>query len=375
MSAPRSARIQDHFATLTDPRRRKVVYPLINVVTIALCAVVAGADDFVSIAEYGRKKRAWLSQFLDLSAGIPSHDRFNAILGALRPAEFERCLLSWITALHEVTGGQVVAIDGKALRRSFDAAGSKSAIHMVSAWATANHISLGQVVVDEKSNEIPAIPALLRLLELSGCLVTIDAMGCQTEIAQGVITAGADYVLAVKANQPTLHDGIEAFFLDHLGDDFARVRVSRHETKERGHGRQEHRSYFVCEAPDDLPDRSRWPKLAAIGVAISEAVRGGKSCDDVRYYILSKKLSGRRFGAAVRGHWSIENRLHWQLDVTFQEDQCRVRKGHADANLSILRRTALSLLKNNTTLKVGIKNKRLAAAWDDSYLEQVLFGQ
>jgi predicted transposase YbfD/YdcC len=375
MSAARSALIQDHFATLTDPRRRKVVYPLINVLTIAICAVVAGADDFVSIAEYGRKKRTWLSRFLDLAAGVPSHDRFNAILGALRPAEFERCLLSWITALHEVTDGQVVAIDGKALRRSFDAATSKAAIHMVSAWATANHISLGQVVVDEKSNEITAIPKLLRLLELSGCLVTIDAMGCQTEIAREVVTAGADYILAVKANQPTLHDGIEAFFLDHLEDDFARVKVSRHETREHGHGRQEHRSYFVCAAPDDLPDRDRWPELAAIGVAISDTVRGGKSCDDVRYYILSKRLSGRRFGAAVRGHWSIENRLHWQLDVTFQEDQCRVRKGHADANLSILRRTALSLLKNNTTLRVGIKNRRLAAAWDDSYLEQVLFGQ
>jgi predicted transposase YbfD/YdcC len=375
MSAPRSARIQDHFATLTDPRRRKVVYPLINVVTIALCAVVAGADDFVSIAEYGRKKRTWLSQFLDLRAGIPSHDRFNAILGALRPAEFERCLLNWITALHELTDGQVVAIDGKALRRSFDAASSKAAIHMVSAWATANHVSLGQVVVDEKSNEITAIPKLLRLLELSGCLVTIDAMGCQTEIAQEIVTAGADHVLAVKANQPTLYEGIDRFFLDHLDDDFARVRVSRHGTHERGHGRQEHRWYYVCEAPDDLPDRDRWPKLAAIGVAFSDTVRGGKSCDDVRYYILSRRLSGRRFGAAVRSHWTIENRLHWQLDVTFQEDQCRVRKGHADANLSILRRTALSLLKNNTTLKVGIRNRRLAAAWDDSYLEQVLFGQ
>jgi predicted transposase YbfD/YdcC len=375
MPAPRSARIQDHFASLTDPRRRKVVYPLINIVTIAVCAVVAGADDFVSIAEYGRKKRAWLSRFLDLSAGIPSHDRFNAVLGALRPAEFERCLLSWITALHELTDGQVVAIDGKTLRRSFDAASSKSAIHMVSAWATADHISLGQVVVDERSNEITAIPKLLRLLELSGCLVTIDAMGCQTEIAREVITAGADFVLAVKPNQPTLYEGVVDFFLDHLDDDFARVRVSRHETRERGHGRKEHRSYFVCEVPDDLPDRDRWPKLAAIGMAVSDTVRGGKSCDEVRYYILSKRLSARRFGAAVRSHWSIENRLHWQLDVTFQEDQCRVRKGHADANLSILRRAALSLLKNNSSLKVGIKNRRLAAAWDDSYLEQVLFGQ
>ena len=371
MSAPRSARIQDHFATLTDPRRRKVVYPLINIVTIAICAVVAGADDFVSIAEYGRKKRTWLSQFLDLTAGIPSHDRFNAVLGALRPAEFERCLLSWITALHELTDGQVVAIDGKALRRSFDAATSKSAIHMVSAWATANHISLGQVVVDEKSNEITAIPRLLRLLELSGCLVTIDAMGCQTEIAQAIVTAGADYVLAVKANQPTLHDGIAAFFLDHLDDDFARVKVSRHETKGRGHGRQEHRSYFVCAAPDDLPDRSRWPKLVAIGVAVSDTLRGGKSGDDVRYYILSKRLSGRRFGAAVRSHWSIENRLHWQLDVTFREDDSRIRERNAAQNFALLRRVALGLLKGHPG-KGSIATKRFSAALDEKFLEEVI---
>ena len=199
-----SVRIQDHFANLTDPRRRKVLYPLVNVVTIAVCAVICGADDFVAIAKFGRAKREWLSQFLDLTDGIPSHDRFNAILAAIKPAEFEACLLSWITALHEITGGQLVAIDGKTLRRSFDAATSKSAIHMVSAWATANLITLGQVVVDEKSNEITAIPELLRILELSGSLVTIDAMGCQTEIAQTILDAGADYMLAVKKNQPTL---------------------------------------------------------------------------------------------------------------------------------------------------------------------------
>ena len=375
MPQSRSARIQDHFADLTDPRRRKVIYPLINIVTIAVCAVIAGADDFVSIAEYGRKKRKWLGQFLDLSAGIPSHDRFNAILGAIRPAEFEKCLLGWITALHEVSGGQTVAIDGKTLRRSFDAASSKSAIHMVSAWATANHITLGQVVVDAKSNEITAIPKLLQILEVSGCLVTIDARGCQTEIAQGIVDAKADYVLAVKGNQPTLHDGIAEFFLKHLENDFARVKVSRHERRERGHGREEHRSYYVCAVPAELPDRKRWPKLAAIGIAISDTKRSGKPCSDVRYYILSKKLSARRFGVGVRSHWAIENRLHWQLDVTFQEDQCRLRKGNADANFSSLRRTALSLLKNNHTLKVGIKNKRLAAAWDDTYLEQVLCGR
>lgn len=369
-----SVRIQDHFTDLTDPRRREVTYPLINIVTIALCAVICGADDFVSIAQFGRKKQKWLAGFLDLSAGIPSHDRFNAVLGALRPAEFEKCLLGWITTLHEITGGQIVAIDGKTLRRSFDAASSKAAIHMVSAWATANHISLGQIVVDEKSNEITAIPKLLEILELSGCLVTIDAMGCQTEIADQIIAADADYALAVKGNQPTLHAGLAKFFLDHLEDDFARVRVSRYQTQEHGHGRDETRTYYVCPAPDDLPDRSRWKKLAAIGIAINDTLREGKQTSEVRYYILSQKLSAKRFAAAVRGHWSIENRLHWQLDVTFGEDQSRLRKGHADANFSILRRTALSLLKNNHTLKVGLKNKRLAAGWDNDYLAQVLCG-
>lgn len=373
MTAP-TARIQDHFATLTDPRTREVTYPLINLVVIALCAVICGADDFVSIAEYGRKKKAWLEKLLDLSAGIPSHDRFNAVFAALKPGEFEKCLLSWITALHEITGGQIVAIDGKTLRRSFDAASSKSAIHMVSAWATANCISLGQVVVDEKSNEITAIPKLLEILELQGCLVTIDAMGCQTEIADKIVDGGADYILAVKGNQPTLHDGIQSFFLDHLEDDFARVKVSRHASQEQGHGRDETRTYFVCPAPTDLPDGGRWKELQAIGIAINDTVRDGKLTSEVRYYILSKKLTAKKFGEAVRGHWSIENRLHWQLDVTFGEDQSRIRKGHADANFSILRRTSLSLLKNERTSKVGVKNRRLSAGWDDNYLAQVICG-
>ena len=374
MSEKFAARIKNHFASLTDPRRRKVTYPLINIVAIALCAVIAGADDFVTIAAGGRQKRAWLARFLDMTSGIPSHDRFNAVFKAIKPDEFERCLLSWITSLHEVTAGQVVAIDGKTLRQSFDKADAKSAIHMVSAWATANHISLGQVVVDQKSNEITAIPKLLELLDVSGCLVTIDAMGCQAEIAGQIIEGKADYVLAVKANQPTLHGGIVEYFLDHMEDDFARVKVSRHETKEHGHGRDEHRTYLVCDVPDDLPDRGRWKGLKRIGVAISNTVRGGKPCDEVRYYILSKKLSARSFGAAVRGHWGIENSLHWQLDMSFGEDRSRIRRGHANANFAVVRRMALSLLKNEKSQKAGVKTKRLTAGWNDDYLEQVLFG-
>jgi predicted transposase YbfD/YdcC len=343
-------------------------------VVIAVCAVICGADDFVAIAEFGKKKRVWLAKFLDLKDGIPSHDRFNAIFAAIKPPEFEKCLLSWITALHEITGGQVIAIDGKTLRRSFDAANSKAAIHIVSAWATENHISLGQTVVDAKSNEITAIPKLLEMLELAGSLITIDAMGCQTEIVEEIVKAKADYVLAVKGNQPTLHQGIVDFFEDHLDDDFARTKVRRHQTTEKGHGRQGTRWYYVCPVPERLPDGTRWPNLKAIGMAISNTQRDGKDCNETRYYILSKYPSGRRFAEAVRSHWAIENRLHWQLDVTFQEDQSRIRKGHADANFSVLRRTALSMLKNESTMKVGIKNKRLTAGWDETYLEKVLLG-
>lgn len=374
MSKAKSARMGDHFEELTDPRRREVSYPLINVVVIAICAVICGADDFVAIAKFGNTKRDWFARFLDLTNGIPSHDRFNAIFAAINPAEFEKCLLSWITALHEITDGQVIAIDGKTLRRSFDAKTSKAAIHMVSAWATANHISLGQVVVDAKSNEITAIPKLLELIDISGALVTIDAMGCQTEIAQKIVDADADYCLAVKGNQPTLHQAIESYFEQHLENDFANSPVRRYETQERGHGRVENRYYFLCPVPDNFPDRDRWPNLKAIGVAINDTIRDGKQCNEIRYYILSKYVAARRFAAAVRDHWGIENRLHWQLDVTFQEDQSRVRLGHADANFSILRRTALSMLKNETTAKVGIKNKRLMAGWDEGYLEKVVFG-
>lgn len=374
MPSKKSAGIEEHFADLTDPRRREGIYPLVNIVVMSLCAVLSGADDFVAIADWSETKKEWLGKFLDMSAGVPSHDRFNAILGALSPAEFEKCLLSWITALQDITDGQVIAIDGKTLRRSFDAASSKAAIHMVSAWATANHVSLGQMVTEEKSNEITAIPKLLEIIELSGCLVTIDAMGCQTEIAQKIVDHKADYCLAVKGNQPSLHQGIVDYFADHLEDDFARIKVRHHQTHEKGHGREEERYYYICPVPDGLSDAVRWANLKAIGIAINITRRGDKETSDVRYYILSKYLSGKRFAEAVRGHWGIENSLHWQLDVTFGEDQSRLRKGHADANFSLLRRTSLSLLKNNKSKKLGVKNKRLSAAWNDDYRLEVLCG-
>ena len=322
------------------------------------------------------RRRIGLQKYLDLSKGIPSHDRFNAILALVRPEEFEKCLLHWITALQDITDGQIVAIDGKTLRRSYDKASSKSAIHMVSAWATENHISLGQVVVDAKSNEITAIPKLLELIEISGALVTIDAMGCQTEIADKIIEAEADYCLAAKGNQPTLHNGLIDFFDDHLEDDFARYPVRRFETNEKTHGREDLRSYLICPVPESLPDAARWKNLKAIGIAINNTMRDGRdgNCNPLLH------LEPLRFGQAIRRSSEIatgasKTVLHWQLDVTFSEDQSRIRKGHADTNFSTLRRTALSLLKREATAKVGIKNKRLNAGWDDAYREKVLFSK
>jgi predicted transposase YbfD/YdcC len=263
-------------------------------VVMALCAVLSGADDFVSIARWAELKKDWLAKFLDMSAGVPSHDRFNAVLGALKPAEFEKCLLSWITAVHEITDGQVIAIDGKALRRSFDAASRKAAIHMVSAWATANRVSLGQVVTDEKSNEITPIPKLLEILEIKGCLVTIDAMGCQRDIAEQIVAAEADYVLAVKDNQPKLCQAIREFFSEQLEDDCRSVACRRYESHEKGHGREDDRYYYLAKLPEDFPLDEPWPHLKAIGIAVRVTrTKDGKETSDVRYYGASRYLERR----------------------------------------------------------------------------------
>jgi predicted transposase YbfD/YdcC len=372
MNALAAASIQKHFSDLTDPRRREPMYPLIERVVMALCAVICGADDFVAITKFANAKKDWFGQFLELKNGIPSHDRFNAVFASLHPGEFEKCLLSWITSLHEITGGQLVAVDGKTLRRSYDRASSKSAIHMVSAWATANHISLGQVVTDAKSNEITAIPKLLELIEISGALVTIDAMGCQVKIIKTIVDQGADYCVAVKGNQPTLYNGIDDHFSPLFDNDFEGAKVRRHTSDDKGHGREVIRHSFICPVPDDLPDRDRWTNLKAIGAVVCISQRDGKEHTEIRYYILSRYLSGKKFANAARNHWGVENNLHWQLDVTFGEDLCRLRKGNSNANFSLLRRTALSLLKNEKTDKIGIKNKRLLAGWNDTYREKVL---
>jgi predicted transposase YbfD/YdcC len=375
MTGTKFASIATHFATLEDPRvLRTQLHPLINVVVIGLCAVICGARHFTQMEEFGKNKREWLAKFLDLQNGIPSHDVFNAVFACLKPEQFEACLLSWITSLQEVTGGQVLAIDGKTLRGSYDRGDAKAAIHMVSVWATANQLSLGSVTVDEKSNEITAIPRLLELIDVSGALVTIDAMGCQKEIAQKIVDQGADYVLAVKENQPKLHEAVTEFFKDQLENDFVETKCRTRTTKEKGHGRKETRSYYVAPLPEDFSLQEQWPTLKALGMAINVTQRDGKETAEVRYYILSTFPSSRRFAEAVRGHWGIENNLHWQLDVTFGEDDLRIRRGHGPANMSILMRTALSLLKKESSNGRGIATKRLAAAWNESYLEKILTG-
>jgi predicted transposase YbfD/YdcC len=375
MAAANLASLAVHFADLEDPRHSRTRWhPLVNVVSIGLCAVISGAKHFTQMEAFGLAKKDWLARFLDLSNGIPSHDTFNQVFARLKPDQFEKCLLSWITALHQVTDGQVLAIDGKTLRGSYTPGDGKAAIHMVSVWATANHLSLGSVVVDEKSNEITAIPKLLELIDVRGALVTIDAMGCQKDIATKIIQEGADYVLAVKDNQPTLNAAIGEFFQTQLEIDFAALPCRRFSTQETGHGRVEERHYYICPLPEDFPVREQWSGLKALGMVVSHTQRDGQETCEVRHYILSKYLGGRRFAEAVRGHWGIENNLHWQLDVTFREDDLRLYQGHAPTNLSILMRVALGLLKNETSHRGGIESKRLTAAWNEQYLEKVLTG-
>ena len=282
--------------------------------------------------------------------------------------------MGWIQAVQEGTENRLLASDGKALRGSYDRRDGKAAIHMVSAWATENKLSLGQVVVDEKSNEITAIPALLRLLDVSGALVTIDAMGCQKEIADRIREGGGDYVLAVKQNQPTLHEQVEAAISEALEGDAEDL--DEHQTVERGHGRQETRTCAIFAAPGSVDPEGLWRDLNAVGMAITESVDSQGRCrSEVRYYILSVLLSAKEFAGAVRGHWGIENNLHWQLDVSFREDGCRVRTDHAPANLSVIRRFALGLLKREASCRRGIETKRLQCAASDEYREKALFNR
>jgi len=368
-----SASFHRHFQDLPDPRvERTRKHPLINVVFMAVCGILSGADSIAGIHEFALDRRPWFARYLDLTNGVPSEDTFGRVLARLDPGAFEKCLLSWVQAVQEATENRMVAIDGKTLRGSADRERGRAAIHMVSAWATANKLSLGQVVVDEKSNEITAIPELLQLLELSGALVTIDAMGCQKEIAEQIRERGGDYLLAVKQNQPTLYEQVEGAIDEALEREAEEIQ--EHQTVEKGHGRQEARTYAIFPKPESVDPEGLWRDLNGVGIAITERRDSqGRGGMETRYYILSRLITVQEFAEAVRGHWSIENNLHWQLDVSFREDECRVCRDHAPANLSVIRRFALGLLKRETSCRKGIEIKRLKCAGNNEYREKVLF--
>jgi predicted transposase YbfD/YdcC len=381
MTAPAAPPVSllHHFADLDDPRTGLPTrHPLLDLIGLTLCAVIAGADAWTDIENYGRAKQDWLETFLDLPHGIPSHDTLGRVFAALDPAAFQDAFLAWMHAVVNASRGKLVAIDGKTLRHSFDTANGKSAIHLVSAWACENHLLLGQQQVSDKSNEITAIPALLKLLDLQGALVTIDAIGCQRDFTRRITAGGGDYVLAVKDNQPTLHADVRQVFHDGLETDFAGLEHRSCRTTDRGHGRAETRHYHLVKVPKSLAAKHPgFAGLRTLGMVFSERqVGAGEPAAETRFYISSLDLKVTAFAEAVRGHWTIENNLHWVLDVAFREDASRVRKDHGPANLGLVRRIALSLLKQAPTAKkIGVACKRKTAGWNDDFLVRVLLGR
>jgi predicted transposase YbfD/YdcC len=361
------------FENLTDPRLdRTKRHSLFNIIILAVCGTLAGADGWVEIERYGRVKLDFFRQFLDLPHGIPSHDTFGRVFRLLRPAALLPCIHQWLAALGRAVAGEVVAIDGKTLRGSFDTAAGQNPLHLVSAWATEARLVLGQVAVDAKSNEIPAIPLLLELLDLKGCIVTIDAMGCQTEIAAAIRARGADYLLAVKDNQPTLHQAVSEAFVAHAEADFRDPSLRRLTTEDHHHGRWERREYFCAAVPAAIRATGRWLDVASIGMVVRTRTVAGVTSEEVAYYLGSGPPKVRTFARAARDHWGIENRLHWSLDVTFAEDRSRVRRDHGPENLSLLRRLSLSILQQDASCKDSLSGKRQRAGWDEEFLLQIL---
>ncbi len=375
MAANQELSLAHHFADLTDPRiDRSHLHELIDIVAIAICAVVAGAESWDDIEDFGKAKHAWLKSFLALPNGIPSHDTVRRLFERLDPEQFQKGFLGWVEALHEATEHPVIALDGKTLRRSFDRAKGKSALHLVHAWATANHLLLGQVAVDEKSNEITAIPKLLKMLEITGAIVTIDAMGCQKEIARTIRDRKADYVLALKANHGRLFQQVVAFWEAGCARKLRGPDIRYHREWSEGHGRTEARRCWATSDLDWLSGREEWEGLRSVVMIEAERFIGDELSVETRYYLSSLPNDARLLNEAVRSHWAVENSLHWVLDVTFQEDRSRIRKENAPENFGLLRRLALCLLKKETTSKRSLKGKRLRASWDESYLQQVLCG-
>jgi predicted transposase YbfD/YdcC len=355
-----------------DPRvERTRKHPLETILVVSLLAVISGADSFVAIEDYATVKRDWLATFLDMRSGVPSHDTIGRVFSALNPKSLSEAFRRWTLAMTNASQQKLIAIDGKTLRRSFKCAGDNAFVHMVSAWSASNRVVLGQVKTSEKSNEITAIPELLELVDVKGALVTIDAAGTQTDIAAKIVEKGGDYLLAVKGNQPTLQRSIVEHF---TGADRNDALFGVFETEERTHGRHEIRRAWVSHTVSVIDTAERWSKLSSlVRVESTRTVKGKPTSVENRYFICSRKgINAIDALASVRGHWSIENELHWVLDVAFREDDCRVRADNAAANFSAMRQHALALLKQRTETKVGMKIRRLKAGWDDSFLLKVI---
>ena len=366
--------IVDFFSDIPDPRvDRTKKHPLINIIAIAVCGVLSGADAWTEVEAFGHAKKAWLSGFLDLKSGIPSHDTLGRVFSQMDPEAFQAAFAEWTQAISGVIEG-VIAIDGKTLRHSYDRAGGKGAIVMVSAWAEANHLVLGQRKVSEKSNEITAIPALLEMLALKGCIVTIDAMGAQTAIAKQIIDQEGDYILALKGNQGRLHEQAAWFFM-HVEQGDLDVIPDKVEVQEQGHGREETRMCLSID-PHQFPEwfsrLDEWKGLKSISLVRAERRISDKITRETRYYLASVSPQAQVILKSTRSHWGIENKLHWVLDVAFREDDSRIRTGYAAENMAVLRHMAVNMLKQDKSVKGGIKNKRLRCAWDDQYREKIL---
>jgi predicted transposase YbfD/YdcC len=368
--------IAKHFRELKDPRTGNAKrHIFIEILIIAICAVICGADGWNDVELYGKNKKDWLKTFLELPNGIPSHDTFGRIFALIKPEEFQERFIEWIKAIEKLTTGEVIAIDGKQLRGSHDHDAGKAAIYMVSAWATTNQVVLGQRKVANKSNEITAIPELLKLLDLAGCIVTIDAIGTQTEIVKTILEGGADYLLSVKENQGNLFDDIQYLFEVDAAKGFAQIPHSYTQKVNKGHGRLETRECWVIDTEeylDYLRKRERWPGLKSIVRIIAKREIGEKIEIQISYFITSLPADAKTILKAKRSHWKIENQLHWVLDIAFREDDSRVRKDHGPENLAVLRHMALNLLKNEKSAKGGIHAKRLQAGWNNDYLLTIL---